>query len=159
MFFSPRSVLLPSPCCFIDASALAPFPFCLLPLWLHAVIILLLQFLISGFINYPGPFDILPSPDYRVSWFFFTFLTHSIRSIATQRSRWWLKDNCGSVTPGVLRFIVPLMERSIRAVSLGLSYSLMDADVFLFLRNLHGLESAELYYYWVRVTWVLHFIV
>jgi len=34
----------------------------------------------------------------------------------------------------------------------------MDEDVFSFLRSLHGLESAELYYYWVRVTWVLHFI-
>ena len=31
MFFSLRSVLLPSPCCFIDASALAPFPVSLLP--------------------------------------------------------------------------------------------------------------------------------
>lgn len=36
-------------------------------------------------------------------------------------------------------------------MSLGLSYSLMDEDVFVFLRNLRELQSIELNYYWVCV--------
>lgn len=71
MFFTLRSVLLP----LTPSSLLLHWRFrlgsvSLLPSWLHAVIMLLLQFLISGLINYLGLFDILPSPDYRVSWFF-----------------------------------------------------------------------------------------
>ncbi|KAF5347299.1 hypothetical protein D9756_009892 [Leucocoprinus leucothites] len=57
-------------------------------------------------------------------------------------------DNCGSVTPGVLRSITPLIQQNIRAVSLGLSYSLADEDVFVFLRDLSELERVELRYYW-----------
>lgn len=71
-----------------------------------------------------------------------------LRRLSDSLTELHLKDNCGSVTPGVLRSIVPFMERSIRVVSLGLSYSLMDEDVFVFLRNLRELQSIELNYYW-----------
>ncbi|KAL0952780.1 hypothetical protein HGRIS_007005 [Hohenbuehelia grisea] len=57
-----------------------------------------------------------------------------------------LKDNCGSITPGVLRSFVPYLQ-AVRAVSLGLSYSLADADVFAFLAQLPQVEEVELQYY------------
>ncbi|KAL6307344.1 hypothetical protein BKA93DRAFT_816002 [Sparassis latifolia] len=57
-----------------------------------------------------------------------------------------LKENCGSVTPGVLRSFVPHLE-AIHAFSLGLSYSLTDDDVFSFLNQLPNLRTLELRYY------------
>ncbi|EMD32726.1 hypothetical protein CERSUDRAFT_118467 [Gelatoporia subvermispora B] len=58
----------------------------------------------------------------------------------------YLKDNCGSVTPGVLRSLAPGLQR-IRAFGLGLSYSLTDDDVFAFLNQLPRLTTLELRYY------------
>ncbi|TFK37578.1 hypothetical protein BDQ12DRAFT_736111 [Crucibulum laeve] len=59
-----------------------------------------------------------------------------------------LKDNCGSVTPGVLKSFLPHVRNRLRAFTLGLSYSLTDEDVFNFLGQLPKLEMAELKYYW-----------
>ncbi|KAJ3565671.1 hypothetical protein NP233_g7486 [Leucocoprinus birnbaumii] len=59
-----------------------------------------------------------------------------------------LKDNCGSITPGVLKSIIPLLQPTILALSLGLSYSLTDEDVFSFLHQLPELRNVELRYYW-----------
>ncbi|KAF8626651.1 hypothetical protein AX15_004743 [Amanita polypyramis BW_CC] len=60
-----------------------------------------------------------------------------------------LKANCGSITPGVLRVIaLPLMQSNLRAISIGLSYSLTHDDVFKFLNNFSQLEDLELRYYW-----------
>ncbi|KAK0236789.1 hypothetical protein EDD85DRAFT_587324 [Armillaria nabsnona] len=57
-----------------------------------------------------------------------------------------LKGNCGSITPGVLRSLVPYVE-NITAFSHGLSYSLTDEDVFSFLSQLPQLRSVTLQYY------------
>jgi hypothetical protein len=61
------------------------------------------------------------------------------------------QGNCGSVTPGVLRFLVPCLG-SIRSFSLGLSYSLEDGHVLEFLSQLPLLENLTLRYYWVSPT-------
>ncbi|KAK0201056.1 hypothetical protein DFS33DRAFT_1446612 [Desarmillaria ectypa] len=57
-----------------------------------------------------------------------------------------LKGNCGSITPGVLKSLAPQLE-NITAFSHGLSYSLMDEDVFSFLSQLPQLRSVSLQYY------------
>ncbi|KAF7319059.1 hypothetical protein HMN09_00242100 [Mycena chlorophos] len=57
-----------------------------------------------------------------------------------------LTSNCGSVTPGVLRSLVPLLQ-NISAISIGLSYSLTDDDLFDFLGQLGSLQSAHLQHY------------
>ncbi|KAF8968746.1 hypothetical protein BDZ97DRAFT_1797828 [Flammula alnicola] len=59
-----------------------------------------------------------------------------------------LKNNCGSVTPGVLKSFIPHIKDNLRAFTLGLSYSLTDDDVFTFLGNLPHLERLNLRYYW-----------
>jgi len=60
------------------------------------------------------------------------------------------QDNCGSITPGVLKaFVFPPLQSNIRALSLGLSYSLTHDDTFQFLNNFPQLEELELRYYWV----------
>ncbi|KAJ3522228.1 hypothetical protein NMY22_g11980 [Coprinellus aureogranulatus] len=61
-----------------------------------------------------------------------------------------LLDNCGSVTPGVLKsFLLPVGE-NLKAFSLGLSYSITDEDIFAFLSQLPNLEHLRLRNYWVR---------
>ncbi|KAK0189778.1 hypothetical protein F5146DRAFT_1139243 [Armillaria mellea] len=57
-----------------------------------------------------------------------------------------LKGNCGSITPGVLKSLVPYVENT-TAFSLGLSYSLTDEDVFSFLSQLPQLRAVTLQYY------------
>ncbi|KAF9502122.1 hypothetical protein BDN71DRAFT_1378820 [Pleurotus eryngii] len=57
-----------------------------------------------------------------------------------------LKGNCGSITPGVLRSLIPYLQ-GIKSFSLGLSYSLADADVFYFLDLLPSLTHVQLQYY------------
>ncbi|KAK7694427.1 hypothetical protein QCA50_001613 [Cerrena zonata] len=57
-----------------------------------------------------------------------------------------LKDNCGSVTPGVLRSFIPFGSR-IRTFALGLSYSLTHQDVFDFLPHLPNLQKLDIQYY------------
>ncbi|KAG6829234.1 hypothetical protein H0H92_005236 [Tricholoma furcatifolium] len=57
-------------------------------------------------------------------------------------------DNCGSITPGVLKSILPHISGNLRELTLGLSYSLTDEDVFSFLAQLPLLESLRLQYYW-----------
>ncbi|CAA7262648.1 unnamed protein product [Cyclocybe aegerita] len=59
-----------------------------------------------------------------------------------------LKANCGSVTPGVLKAILPHIQNSVQALTLGLSYSLTNDDVFGFISQLHHLRHLELRYYW-----------
>ncbi|KAF8637140.1 hypothetical protein AX17_003044 [Amanita inopinata Kibby_2008] len=60
-----------------------------------------------------------------------------------------LKDNCGSITPGVLHALaLPRLQDNLCALSLGLSYSLTHDDVFRFLNNFPQLEELELRYYW-----------
>ncbi|KAK7029861.1 hypothetical protein R3P38DRAFT_2621802 [Favolaschia claudopus] len=57
-----------------------------------------------------------------------------------------LTRNCGSITPGVLRSLIPLLE-NITAFSWGLSYSITDDDLFNFLGQLPSLEQAKLRHY------------
>ncbi|KAF8229386.1 hypothetical protein L208DRAFT_1424107 [Tricholoma matsutake] len=58
-----------------------------------------------------------------------------------------LKDNCGSITPGVLRSFIPHVGKNLREFTLGLSYSLTDEDVFSFIAQLPRLERLQLQYY------------
>ena len=58
------------------------------------------------------------------------------------------QDNCGSVTPGVLRSFLPHLQ-AITSFALGLSYSLTDDDVFAFCEDLPSLRALELRYYLV----------
>jgi hypothetical protein len=58
------------------------------------------------------------------------------------------QGNGGSITPGVLRSFLPPIQ-NVRSLSLGLSYSLTDEDVFTFLGQLPYLESLDLFYYLV----------
>ena len=68
-----------------------------------------------------------------------------------------VQDNCGSVTPGVLRAFLPHL-REITSFALGLSYSLTDDDVFAFCEDLPSLEILELRYYLVsRFSTYSHF--
>ncbi|KAF5375445.1 hypothetical protein D9615_007974 [Tricholomella constricta] len=57
-----------------------------------------------------------------------------------------LKDNCGSITPGVLKSLVPHVCERLRDLTLGLSYSLTDDDVFSFMAQLPHLERLQLHY-------------
>ncbi|KAK2465510.1 hypothetical protein APHAL10511_002402 [Amanita phalloides] len=60
-----------------------------------------------------------------------------------------LKGNCGSITPGVLNaFVLPPLQSHLRALSLGLSYSLTHDITSKFLNNFSQLEELELRYYW-----------
>ncbi|CAL1696514.1 unnamed protein product [Somion occarium] len=56
------------------------------------------------------------------------------------------RENCGSITPGVLRSFTPHMP-NVHTFALGLSYSLTHDDVFSFLQNHSNLQSLELRYY------------
>jgi len=67
-----------------------------------------------------------------------------------------IQDNCGSVTPGVLKVIVPHLEERLEAFTLGLSYSLTNDDVFTFLGQLKYLKTLQLRYYWVCHLFSLH---
>ncbi|KAF8918376.1 hypothetical protein CPB85DRAFT_1281794 [Mucidula mucida] len=58
-----------------------------------------------------------------------------------------LQDNCGSVTPGVLRNLEPHLGH-LKSFRLHLSYSLADKDVASFLEKLPSIESLSLQYYW-----------
>ncbi|OBZ74886.1 hypothetical protein A0H81_05149 [Grifola frondosa] len=57
-----------------------------------------------------------------------------------------LTDNCGSVTPGVLRSFLPHIQE-IYSFALGLSYSITDEDIFSFLSELPNLSSLTYRYY------------
>ncbi|PCH42866.1 hypothetical protein WOLCODRAFT_132541 [Wolfiporia cocos MD-104 SS10] len=57
-----------------------------------------------------------------------------------------LQENCGSITPGVLRSFLPHLGR-VSAFTLGLSYSLADSDVFAFLNELQNLHTLDIRYY------------
>jgi hypothetical protein len=61
------------------------------------------------------------------------------------------KDNCGSITPGVLQTIQPLAVR-LQSFALGLSYSLEDGHILEFLSRLPRLQDLQLRYYWVSGT-------
>ncbi|KAJ3482735.1 hypothetical protein NLI96_g6777 [Meripilus lineatus] len=57
-----------------------------------------------------------------------------------------LQNNCGSVTPGVLRSLAVSLKQ-IQSLTLGLSYSLTNDDVFSFLNELSMLQDLQLDYY------------
>ncbi|KAJ7619456.1 hypothetical protein FB45DRAFT_930844 [Roridomyces roridus] len=57
-----------------------------------------------------------------------------------------LTGNCGSITPGILRSFAPLLA-NLTAFSLGLSYSIVDDDLFDFLGQLPCLETVQLQHY------------
>ncbi|KAI0684576.1 hypothetical protein BC835DRAFT_1389261 [Cytidiella melzeri] len=57
-----------------------------------------------------------------------------------------LKNNCGSVNPGVLKQISPSVSE-LTSFTLGLSYSIDNNDLFEFLSQMHNLISLELRYY------------
>ncbi|KAF8797659.1 hypothetical protein BYT27DRAFT_6926094 [Phlegmacium glaucopus] len=71
-----------------------------------------------------------------------------LRSLSGTLQELHLKGNCGSVTPGVLRFFIPHIQDNLHALTLGLSYSLTDEDVFTCLGNLPNLNRIQLRYYW-----------
>jgi hypothetical protein len=58
-----------------------------------------------------------------------------------------IQDNCGSITPGVLRSFLPHVCGALRELTLGLSYSLTNDDVFSFVAQLPQLEWLQLRYY------------
>ena len=60
-----------------------------------------------------------------------------------------MQFNCGSVTPGVLKSLIPHVRLNIRTLTLGLSYSLTNDDIFSFLGELPNLKWLQLHYYWV----------
>ena len=62
------------------------------------------------------------------------------------------------MTPGVLRALVPHIRTNVVALTLGLSYSLADADMCVFLGALTALRSVDLRYYWVRFLLLPSFI-
>jgi hypothetical protein len=66
-----------------------------------------------------------------------------------------VQGNCGSITPGVLRFFIPHIQDNLRALTLGLSYSLTDEDVFTCLGNLPNLDHIQLRYYYVYFSSIL----
>ncbi|KAL0576746.1 hypothetical protein V5O48_005236 [Marasmius crinis-equi] len=57
-----------------------------------------------------------------------------------------LQGNCGSVTPGVLRSAIPQL-RGIRSLTIGLSYSLTDRDLFSAFSQLPQLHTLQVNYY------------
>ncbi|TDL27031.1 hypothetical protein BD410DRAFT_481672 [Rickenella mellea] len=57
-----------------------------------------------------------------------------------------LEDNCGSVTPGTLKFLIPHLP-DLEVFTLGLSYSVKDEDLFPFLGKLTRLRQLQLTYY------------
>ncbi|RDB17499.1 hypothetical protein Hypma_000999 [Hypsizygus marmoreus] len=61
-----------------------------------------------------------------------------------------LEDNCGSITPGVLTSFVPHIQDNLQELTLGLSYSLADENVFFFLNQLPHLQRLQLQYYWAQ---------
>ena len=66
-----------------------------------------------------------------------------------------VQGNCGSITPGVLRFFIPHIQDNLRALTLGLSYSLTDENVFTCLGNLPNLNHIQLRYYYVYFNSIL----
>ena len=74
---------------------------------------------------------------------------HMCVSVSYDDCFWAIEQgNCGSITPGVLRSFLPPVQ-NVHSLSLGLSYSLTDEDVFTFLGQLPHLESLDLTYYLV----------
>ncbi|EIN05711.1 hypothetical protein PUNSTDRAFT_137203 [Punctularia strigosozonata HHB-11173 SS5] len=69
-----------------------------------------------------------------------------LRSMQGTLTELHLTGNCGSVTPGVLRMILPHI-RLITSFSLGVSFSLASSDVFATLGGLKELVSVQLHYY------------
>lgn len=59
------------------------------------------------------------------------------------------QGNCGSITPAVLRAFVARIPR-VRALTLGLSYSLTDENVFACVADLPALTVLKMRYYMVR---------
>lgn len=62
----------------------------------------------------------------------------------------YAQNGCGSVTPGVLRSLLPPLV-GIRHLELGLSYSLTNDDLFSSLNELPSLQHLELHYYIVCI--------
>ncbi|KAF8519374.1 hypothetical protein BU17DRAFT_90081 [Hysterangium stoloniferum] len=58
-----------------------------------------------------------------------------------------LLNNCGSLTPGILRKLTPHLC-ILESLSIGISYSLTDADIFSCLSELPKLKSLQLQYYY-----------
>ncbi|KAF9478583.1 hypothetical protein BDN70DRAFT_994118 [Pholiota conissans] len=71
-----------------------------------------------------------------------------IERLSSTLTEFHLKGNCGSVTPGVLKSLVPHIKDTLKGFTLGLSYSLMDQDTFSFLENFTQLEHVNFRYYW-----------
>ncbi|KAJ4480908.1 hypothetical protein J3R30DRAFT_3700360 [Lentinula aciculospora] len=57
-----------------------------------------------------------------------------------------LTNNCGSITPGVLHSFIPYLSH-LERLTLGISYSLADKDVFVALAKLNKLKSIALRWY------------
>ncbi|TFK29095.1 hypothetical protein FA15DRAFT_664410 [Coprinopsis marcescibilis] len=59
-----------------------------------------------------------------------------------------LLDNCGSITPGVLKSFLPHLSERLKAFSMGLSYSISDDDISAFVDGLPELQQLQLTYYY-----------
>ncbi|KAF9006991.1 hypothetical protein BDQ17DRAFT_1238451 [Cyathus striatus] len=71
-----------------------------------------------------------------------------LRHLSSSLTGLHLLDNCGSVTPGVLKSFLPHVKQNLRTFTIGLSYSLTDQDVFVFLGEIRELKHVQLRYYW-----------
>ncbi|KIY67380.1 hypothetical protein CYLTODRAFT_397183 [Cylindrobasidium torrendii FP15055 ss-10] len=74
-------------------------------------------------------------------------LLHVIELLGPRLEELHLEDNCGSITPGVLRDIEPHIT-DLKAFSFGLSYSITDTFLADFLEKLPNLETLSLQYYY-----------
>lgn len=74
--------------------------------------------------------------------------SHFCRLIINFHAQFSLQNNCGSVTPGVLRSLVSPLG-NLHSFVLGLSYSLANDDIFAALNQLPLLQELQLHYYMV----------
>ena len=88
---------------------------------------------------------------YYLDWSSLEGISYLLGHSHTQLTNSSFQDNCGSVTPGVLRSLIPFGS-NIRTFTLGLSYSLTHQDVFDFLEKLPNLRELDLQYYLVCIS-------
>ncbi|KAF8890708.1 hypothetical protein BD779DRAFT_1610777 [Infundibulicybe gibba] len=82
-------------------------------------------------------------PSRAVLW----LLPEWLGRLSDSLTRLHLLDNCGSVTPGVLRSLAPPIRERVRSFALGISYSLTDDDVLDFLSQIPDIRHLDLRYY------------
>lgn len=56
------------------------------------------------------------------------------------------KDDCGSVTPGILASLSPVSQ-GLHHFSIGVAYALKYDDIFAFISNLPRVQTLEIFHY------------